>query len=344
MERIDKSRATRVSKKGKRKRNRRRKPNWFLRVMVFMLIGIFVFGGYILYNVLGAFSDTQTELTRGDKSDRREQAVDAKDPVSLLIMGIDERPGDVGRPDVLMVVTVNPEDKTAKMLSIPRDTLTYIPAIGKEDKINHSYSLAEVQQAGTGIESTITTVEELLDIPIDYFAKVNFDGFVEIVDTLGGVDVVVERAFSEKGFDNGQRFHFEEGPAHLSGEEALAYVRMRKAWGGDAGRNERQREVLRQLIQKGANISNITKIDDVVESLGKNVAMNVGAGDLLSFSRQYGNIPKENIDTITLEGTNVMRGSSYFVLEDGEATRVSNILKEHLKLPTTTTAESNTGA
>lgn len=344
MERIDRSRASRLPQRGKRRRQRRKKPNWFLRIMVFMLVGIFVFGAYILYNVLGAFSDTQYELARGDKSDKREQAVDTDDPVSLLIMGIDERPDkqDVGRPDVLMVVTVNPEDKSAKILSIPRDTLTYIPAIGKEDKINHAYSLAEVQQPGTGIESTITTVEELLDIPIDYFAKINFDGFVEIIDTLGGVDVNVERAFKQKAFDGGEEIYFEEGPAHLNGKEALAYVRMRKEWGGDAGRNERQREVLAQLMQKGASFSSLTKIDDIIESLGRNVDMNVSGGELLAFSRKYGSIPKENIESLTLEGTDVMRDRSYFILEEGEAERVGNILKAHLNLPATSTV--NTGA
>lgn len=339
MERIDKSRKSRMSKKGKKK-----KPNWFLRIMVFMIIGIFLFGAYIFYNVWGAFSDTQHDLARGGKSEKREEAVSAKDPVAFLLMGIDEREGrqDVGRPDVLMVVTVNPEDKTAKMLSIPRDTLTYIPAVGKEDKINHSYSLAEIQQSGTGVESTITTVEELLNIPIDYFAKVNFEGFVETVNELGGVDVNVERAFKQNAFDGEPDIYFEEGPAHLNGKEALAYVRMRKEWGGDEGRNKRQREVLTQLMQKASSFTNITKIDDVVESLGRNVNMNVGASELLTFARQYGDIPKDNIETLTLEGTGSNNGTYYYILNEGEAERVGNILREHLNLPTTSTVDSDT--
>lgn len=335
VERIETSRKARVSRK--------KKPNWFLRIMLFMIIGIFIFGAYVLSTIWGSFEKTYTELDRGDKSEKRIEAVGTKDPVSLLIMGIDERPdeNDVGRPDVLMVVTVNPEDKTAKMLSIPRDTLVYIPTIGKEDKINHSYSLAEVQRKGSGVDSTISTVEELLDIPIDYFVKLNFDGFVEIIDTLGGVDVYVERAFTEKGFDDGQRIEFEPGPAHLNGEEALAYVRMRKAWGGDAGRNERQREVLTQLMQKGASIANMTKIDDVMESLGRNVNMNISVTEMLAFSRQYGNIPKENIETLTLEGTNVRRDLAYFILDEGEAERVGNILREHLLLSPTSTVSTD---
>lgn len=312
--------------------------------MVFMLIGIGLFGGYIVYNVAGALDDTRHELARGEKSDKREEAVDTSDPVSVLILGKDEGEDehDVGRPDVLIVMTVNPEEPSAKLLSIPRDTRTFIPSVGKVDKINHAYSLAEVKQPGSGIDSTVEAVEELLDIPIDYFAMLNFDGFVEIVDMLGGVDVMVERAFDEKGYDNGERFYFDEGPAHLSGEEALAYVRMRKQWGGDTGRNKRQREVLRQLIQKSTQISNITKIDDILASLGRNVVMNIGGSELFAFSKQYRDIPKENMETIEWELIESPEGGTfYFDLAEGEAERVSRILRQHLNLPVMTTVESD---
>lgn len=300
-----------------------------------MIFGIFLFGGYIFKEIYGAVKESYLELGRGDKSDKRDEVVGAKDPVAFLILGMDEREkeNDVGRPDVLMVVTVNPNDKTVKLLSIPRDTYTYIPIVDKYDKINHSYSLAESQQADTGIESTIKTVEELLDIPIDYYVKLNFEAFVEIVDHVGGVDINVPRDFRQKAYDNGPWLEFKQGPAHLDGEHALAYVRMRKAFGGDLGRNERQREVLQNLIRQSSNIANITKIDDILETLGKNVRMNLTAPEILQLQRLYGNVPKENIETIVLEGHDNHDGRYYYMLNDGEAQRVSAILREHLELP-----------
>lgn len=119
-----------------------------------------------------------------------------------------------------MVATFNPSDQTMKLLSIPRDTRVKIGDLGYKDKINHSYSEG-------GKELTIETVEGFLDIPIDYFVTVNFDGFISIVDLLGGVTVDVPFDFNDINA-KWERFYFTEGEMELDGEEALVYARMRK--------------------------------------------------------------------------------------------------------------------
>lgn len=339
MEKINESRNDRLETK-------RKKRNWVLRISLLLIACLVAGGGLYFWQLYNKFDKTFHQLGRGDKSDLRETAIANDDPRAFLIMGIDKRSDeeDVGRPDVLMVATVNPKDKSIKILSIPRDTLTYIPTFDVEDKINHSYSLAESEEEGTGIESTVKTVERLLNIPIDNYVDVNFHGFVDIVDTLGGVDVNVPRDFRSKAFDGEPWRYFKKGPAHLDGEDALAYVRMRKEFGDDLGRNERQREVLTKLITKGKDFSNVTKIDDLVDALGQNVKMNVSANQLLEFQGLISGISGKDIETLTLKGEDLNDGVYYYVLNDGEAERVGNLLRKHLELPPiihTTTGDQN---
>lgn len=318
------------------RRTKHKKRNWFLRIAIVFVSCILVFGLYMFNEIYGAAKKSYSELDRGEKSEKREEIVGMEDPVAFLILGMDgaEDEADVGRPDVTMIVTVNPDEQSAKLLSVPRDTYTYIPAIDDYDKLNHSYSLAEVQREGFGIESTIETVEELFNIPIDYYVMLDFQAFVEVVDELGGVDVDVAFDFKQNAFDGGPKTTFKKGPAHLNGEEALAYVRMRKKDPeGDRGRNKRQREVLTSLFQSSSKISNISKIDTIVDSVGEHVQMNISPPELFQFLRRYSGMPAENMETLKLEGHDEKRDFYYFIMDDGEAERVGNILRQHLNLP-----------
>ena len=112
----------------------------------------------------------------------------------MLLLGVDARPGDIGRSDTMIVMTVNPDLNSTKMVSIPRDTRTLIVGKGFEDKINHAYAFG-------GAKMSIETVEEFLDIPIDYYVKVNMDGFEDIVNAVGGVTVDNRITFSREGHD-----------------------------------------------------------------------------------------------------------------------------------------------
>lgn len=162
------------------------------------------------------------------------------EPFSALILGVDERQGDQGRSDTMIVLTVNPELATTKMLSIPRDTYTELVGTNSKDKINHAYAYG-------GVKMAVSSVEELLDIPIDYVAKINMESFVEIVDIVGGIEV-----------DNAFEFFYEDenfpvGQLELDGEKALKYVRMRyDDPEGDFGRQNRQKQVIQQVLKRVA--------------------------------------------------------------------------------------------
>ncbi len=148
-----------------------------------------------------------------DVSEKRIEGVifDELFPFSVLLLGVDEREGDNGRSDTIVVITVNPTDQSTKMISIPRDT--HIGLIGrvKKEKINHAYAFG-------GTAMAINSIETLLDIPIDYVATINREGFESIVDAVGGISVTNEVDFQV--YD----FVFPEGTIQLDGHSALTYV------------------------------------------------------------------------------------------------------------------------
>ena len=183
-----------------------------------------------------------------DKSQLRDHKVNpGKDNVSILIIGIDasEKRGENRKAlsDTLILATLNKKSKTVKLLSIPRDSLVYIPDLGYETKINSAHSHG-------GTEATINTVENLLDIPVDYWVKVNFEAFIDLVDAVNGIDIEVPYEFTEQDSkDVAGAIHLQAGFQHLDGEEALALARTRKL-DNDIEREKDSRKLLKLLLIK----------------------------------------------------------------------------------------------
>ncbi|MCY8857911.1 LytR family transcriptional regulator [Bacillus atrophaeus] len=260
-------------------RAERRKKKKKVLLIVLMIIGLFVLatGGYAYYlwnKAASTVASIQEDLKKSDKRDK-DIDISKKDPISVLIMGVDERKNDKGRADTLIYMTVNPKTKKTEMVSIPRDTYTKIVGKGTMDKINHSYAYGGTQMAAD-------TVEELLDVPVDYFVKVNMESFKDTVDKLGGITVNSTFAFSYDGHS------FGTGNINLNGEEALAYTRMRKEDPkGDFGRQQRQRQVIEGIISKGANISSITKFGDMFKVVEDNMKTNMSFDDMWTIMTDY---------------------------------------------------------
>ncbi|GAF15427.1 cell envelope-associated transcriptional attenuator LytR-CpsA-Psr [Bacillus sp. JCM 19046] len=138
------------------------------------------------------------------------------DPLSFLVAGVNSHSeAQYGRADALLLLTVNAQEKSIQMVSIPRDTRTEIVGQGTIEKINHAYAYG-------GPDMLIQSVENLFDLPIDHYLSIDMEQFIPFIDTLGGVTVTNELAFSLSGHE------FDEGELSLDGEEALAHVRMRK--------------------------------------------------------------------------------------------------------------------
>lgn len=294
------------------------------------LVSAVAYGGYLAYTIKTAADDSYNSLDR-EKSELRKEKVEAgKDPISFLLIGVEDYQGDTGRSDVMLVVTINPETDEMTMVSIPRDTRAYIPAIEEQDKITHSYAFGN---KGEREKAVIESVEGLLDIPIDYYVSTNFDGFVNVVDELGGVNVDVPFDFTETNME-GESLAFKEGSMSLDGNEALAYVRMRKQDPrGDLGRNQRQQQVLSSLMENATSIKSVSKVDNVITRLGDSVKTNVTMSEMLEFKDLYENLKKKNFETLQIEGEDTyINNVYYFSAHDESIDEISQRLKEVLEL------------
>ncbi|WP_084782055.1 polyisoprenyl-teichoic acid--peptidoglycan teichoic acid transferase TagU [Bacillus niameyensis] len=293
----------------------------FLTILAVLVVGIFAYGYSIYHNVNKAANTVHKPIDRTPEVKRpTELALHKKEPFSVLMLGVDERPGDKGRSDTMIVITVNPEKNSMEMLSIPRDTRVPIVGKGIDDKINHAYAFG-------GVEMSMNTVEKYLDIPIDYYIKMNMDGFKDIVDAVGGVTVNNDLDFSQGGH------HYPVGNIELDGDAALSYARMRKNDArGDFGRQMRQRQVIEGVMERGANISALWKYDDVLKALSNNVETNLTMSDMMDIQKHYASA-RHNIEQMEIKGSgSTIGGVWYYIVPEEERASISAHLKEHLNL------------
>lgn len=315
---------TRAKRTVKKKRKRLR---LFLYTILVLLIGIGIYAYNVFSDIANAVDNMHNPIDR-EVSEKREVKAEfaQQDPLSILLVGVDERDGDAGRTDSMLVLTINPKLGSTKILSIPRDTRTELvdndePEKNWTSKINHAYN--------GGIDMTIDTVEHFLNVPIDYYVQVSMEGFRDIVDAVGGIDVNNERAFELDGV------YLSKGKQHLDGEEALAYARMRKEDPrGDFGRQERQREVISKVITKGASLSSLTNYDDILQALQENIKTNLTLNDMIDIQLKYKDAAKQ-MDKLEIQGTGstLDDGIWYYLVDDETRQSLSDELREHLGMP-----------
>ncbi|MFC0471048.1 LCP family protein [Halalkalibacter kiskunsagensis] len=289
-----------------------------------LLLSLAAYGFYLYKSVTDTVAEIHVPLER-EQSSKREIKVDVeqKEPLSFLITGIDARGDNLsGRTDTIIVMTVNPEDQSVKMLSIPRDTRTEIVGRGMQDKINHAHAFG-------GMEMTIDTVEHFLDIPIDHYVSINMEGFKGLVDAMGGVTVDNAFAFNQSGHS------FAEGELFLTGDEALAYARMRKNDPrGDFGRNDRQRQIVDAVIQEGAQLGSITRVGDILGVVGNSVRTDLSLDDMWKVQSKYRDA-RHNIAQMEIKGNGTtINGIYYLQVPEEEISRVKTELRTHLGLET----------
>ncbi|MGV3466580.1 MAG: LytR family transcriptional regulator, partial [Heyndrickxia sp.] len=275
-------------------KDKKRKKRWISIILSGILL-ILLAGGtyaYSVYHSVNSAIKTMHQPVHREKSEKREKAVQIKqrDPFSVLILGVDQRKNDKGRSDTMIVMSVNPKKKSIEMLSIPRDTRTEIVGKGTIDKINHAYAFGDV-------EMSMNTVEHFLDIPIDYYIKVNMQGFKDIVNAVGGVTVNNDLAFTAGGET------FPVGAQKLNGSQALKYSRMRHDDPrGDFGRQMRQRQIIDSILEKGASISSLWNYDDILKAISKNVKTNLTFSDMIDIQSNYKDL-RNNIQEFQISGS-----------------------------------------
>lgn len=181
---------------------------------------------------------------------------------NILVLGVDEREGDTGRSDTMMLVRV--AKGQVRMLSIPRDTLMDIEGYG-EGKANSAYTYG-------GPELAMQAVSEALGLPVDHYVKVNTAGFRELVDILGGVEFDVPKAMSYYDPTDGLRIDLEPGLQVLDGDKAEQFVRFRSdGVGDDVGRIHRQQEFLKAAVKQAVTPANLTRLPQLIATARQHV-------------------------------------------------------------------------
>lgn len=314
------------------KRKKLRRKIVFFFALFLIILAVATYGTYLYVKAGSIFSDSYEDDGK-HKSDLRETEVDPKvDDVSILVMGVDgsESRGnqDDGLTDALMLATLNKEDHNVKLLSIPRDSYVQLPKTEEQTKINEAY-------AHGGSSNTVDTVEHLLDIPVDYYVKVNFDALMDVVDAADGVDVDVPyEMYEQDSKDHADAIHLQSGKQQLDGEEALAFARTRKQ-DDDMERGKRQQEVIEAIMEKTTSMDSILNYNDIMEAVGKNMTTNMTFDEMKSFF-SYGTKKDIQLDSLTLDGEDYQPGNKYFYQLDQKALKeTQKTLKKQLGLKNT---------
>lgn len=297
-----------------------------------VLICITTYGIYLTKKAETAANEAYEVDNRETSAKREEKVTPIEDNVSILFIGVDDsesrgQGADNSRSDALILATLNQETKTVKTLSIPRDAYVYIPDKGFRDKITHAHAYG-------GTEVTIETIENLLDVPVDYYVRMNFNAFIDVVDALGGIEIEVPYSFVELDEFENPVIELEKGYQQLNGSEALALARTRK-YDSDIERGKRQQEILKAIAIQAAKPSSILKYDNVIDAVADNMKTNMTFNEMKSFLA-YLSSGMPRIDSLALEGADDWStGTYYYKLNDESLEDTKYILQSHLGLSQT---------
>jgi len=210
-----------------------------------------------------------------------------EEPVTVLLLGRDSRDteSERGRADTIMLLYLNPENASGSLLSIPRDTLVDIPGHG-QDKINAAYAYG-------GEELMIKTVQDFIEADINHYITIDFQGFVDLIDALGGVDITIDRPL----VDEKSGANLSPGEHHLTGEQALAYTRSRSTELGDIGRIQRQQNLFRQLVEQKLNMQYVSSVPHYFNILIDNTRTDLDILTILRYSKAALSFTTESFET-----------------------------------------------
>lgn len=260
--------------------------------LIIVLIAGGCLGTVINYNNFYSADINETEQTNiVDIEDIDENNKELNKRINLLLLGVDARPGwATSRSDTMVLASVDPDLQKVALISIPRDTMMEIEGRGK-DKICTANFVG-------GPELAVSTVEKLIGIDIEYYAEVDFNGFVDVVDTLGGVEVdVPQRMYKPKA-----NIDLQPGFQKLNGKDALAFVRYRDYPRGDIERNSKQQEFLAAFADELFKPANILKISKLSKQFAQYVNTNLKINDMLKLVSFAQKLDSESIFTQTLPG------------------------------------------
>lgn len=310
------------------------KKKIILGVSLFLSL-LLIIGGLALRK---SYNQVTKELTKTYKKETvisgDSQAIKQTKPITILLMGVDTGSQNrketwEGNSDTMILVTVNPKTKKTTMTSLERDLLTEVDGLGQV-KLNAAY-------AKGGAELAISTIQEMLDIDIDYYALINMKGLIDLVDAVGGIEVTNEFDFPISIAKNEPEFKakIEPGKHKINGEQALVYSRMRyDDPDGDYGRQRRQREVIQKLVAKLLSIDSVSSYQKILSVVGSNVRTNIELGDTSTLISLLGyKDAVSHIKGYQLAGSDAsIGGGSYQIASPEDILQVQNRIKKEVEL------------
>lgn len=310
---------------GKKEKKRGKGKKIILLVLIALIVILasgFIFG----YSYLNNFSKKSQKKENVKLTEVKKDGI-----VNILILGTDAgTPGDKSasnpqRTDTMMLLHYNPETKKATLVSIPRDTMVQLK--GKDEKINAANFYG-------GVTLAADTVQKLLGININYYVKIDLNGFVKLIDILGGVEMKIDHRMDYDDPAQNLHIHFTKGQTVLlNGEKAMEFFRWREnndgtgLANGDLDRINIQHTFIEKVMEKVKSPSVITKIPGILSSVPQNVDTNMEAKDILEYGYIFANMDSSNINITTLKGEGkYIGGISYFIWDkDGDSALLSTI-------------------
>lgn len=241
--------------------------------------------------------------------------------INILLVGIDD--GDLGNPktsphrsDSMLLLGVHRASGAVSLLSIPRDTRVAIPGHSSADKIGHSFAYG-------GVDLAIATIQGFLKIPVHYYVVADWQGFIKVVDALGGVDLFVEADMRYEDPYANLKIDLKKGFQHLNGHQAGQYVRFRHDEMGDIGRVSRQQKFLKALATQAIRPGNLLRIPQILSIIGENVRTNMSFWSFQQVSVAIPSLKSNRIQSDMVPGNFAnIGGISYWQPDPAETVKV----------------------
>lgn len=292
----------------------------YFKALAFLLIVVILSAG--LY--LGHMIKPASTLAQSDRTVEREEGLELENTVNpfkgtdilhILVLGVDKDASTVmSRSDTIMLLSLDPKRERSLLLSLPRDTRVVLPNDPNPTKLGHAYAYG-------GHKMAMETVENFLDIDIDYYATVDYDAVRRLVDEIGGVEVDIPADYSHTDSAN-DTIEFKKGLQKLNGREAVHYLRMRKIYeDADLARIQTQQDFLMTVFKKVKSPATIFKIPELIRIAMDNLETNLNYGQI-AYIAQFGlGLDEEQIVTETLVGEKDVRidGLSYYLVDQKTA-------------------------
>jgi len=284
-----------------------------LSVLLVIFVAGGIYSGYLFYTAVKDFvahaqlgMPALPNLEQGRASNEDLPNL-AKERVNILLLGIDKRAQEQGpsRTDTMIVLTIDPQNKTAGMLSIPRDLWVPIPGYS-ENRINTAHFLGERDQyPGGGPALAKKTVQYTLGIPIHYYARINFEGFEKLVDAIGGITIDVKEAIHDDKYPDSNygymTIDIPAGVQDMDGKTALQYARARHG-GSDFLRARRQQQVLKAIRDKVFSLNiPLTKIPEMLRIVGNSVQTDLSLNEMYALAKLGREIAAEDIKSAVID-------------------------------------------